>query len=79
MTICPRCERLIRNGDMVRVSILGEFIRVDAEGHSIAPYDEEWVEHITCVPEAWEQRFVRWIRRQWRWVRECIFRGKWGA
>lgn len=70
--ICPRCERIIRNGDMVRASMLGEFIRIDNHGHSIHPYDEEWVEHISCIPDAWEERAAKYIRRKWRWLRECI-------
>jgi hypothetical protein len=79
MMVCPRCERIIRHGDMVRASILGEFVRVDTEGHSIVGYDEEWMEHVSCVPVSREEKAAKWVRRKVRWLREFIFRAKWVA
>ena len=70
--ICPHCERVIRHGEMVRVAVLGEFQRVDVEGHSIRAYDEEWMEHISCVPVAWEEKAVKWVRRKWRWFKSIL-------
>lgn len=70
--ICPRCERIIRNGDMVRAQILGEYEKFDDEGHRIHGHAEEWMEHISCTRDAWEERAAKYIRRKWRWLRESI-------
>lgn len=72
MNVCPRCERLIRRGDMVRVSVLGEYNKIDEEGHYVHPYAEEWIEHISCIPEPWEEKFVKWTRRKFRWLKELL-------
>ena len=74
MMVCPRCERIIRNGDMVRVQVLGEFRKTDAEGHFVHGYAEEWMEHISCTRDTWEERAVKYLRRKWRWLRERFIR-----
>ena len=72
MMVCPRCERLIRHGEMVRAVYLGEFIRVDLEGHDVSVYDEEYMEHISCTPDAWEERAAKWVWRKWRWLQYTL-------
>lgn len=72
MEICPKCESVIRHGQRVRASIIGTFLRDEIDSHIIQVHDEEWVEHEYCYREAWESRFVKWLRRQWRWIRESI-------
>lgn len=74
MVICPKCETLIRNGEHVRVYVIGLFNRRDGdtEGHWIEPYDEEYIEHLHCCAEAWEERFIKWTRRKWRCFRSTL-------
>lgn len=72
MMICPRCERIIRNGEMVRVQVLGEFVKTDLEGHFVHGHTEEWVEHISCTGDAWEEKTVKWMRRKFRWLKERL-------
>ena len=66
MTICPRCERLIRRGEFVRASVIGEFSRTDDEGHYIQVWDEEWIEHVNCEADRWEEKVVKWVKRRLR-------------
>lgn len=66
MTICPKCERLIKKGETVRASIIGEFLRFEIDEHIIRAIEEEFVEHVSCMPESMGdklvKRFKRWLR-----------------
>lgn len=66
MMICPKCEGCIRNGEDVRVSVLAKFFREDVNGHRLEPFEEEFVEHVYCLEEPWEERLVKRIKRFFR-------------
>lgn len=65
-TICPKCESLIRDGSIVRVSVLAEYSRQGLEMHGLNVIQEEWVEHRECQAIAWEEKAVIWLKRAWR-------------
>lgn len=69
MVVCPRCNTIVRIGEVVRVTVLGEFDRTELDGHYVHPYAEERLEHAICTPEPWEHRATKWIKRRFReWI-----------
>lgn len=71
-TICPRCEAAIRDGSVVRVSLLAEYSRQGLDAHGLSVIQEEWVEHKECQARDWEEKLVLWTKRTWRKITECI-------
>jgi len=61
--VCPKCETILRHGDLVRVSVLAEFEREGLELHRLHVYAEEWVEHKDCRSRQWFKRVLERIRR----------------
>lgn len=63
MVICQRCRVCVREGDMVRVTLLARFSRVNVVQHGLDVYDEESLEHMDCKRESLLVRLRRWVRR----------------
>lgn len=53
MTICPKCELPIVEGDHVRLQVLAVFHKAPIPGtHAIDLYEEEWLQHLLCSQAA---------------------------
>lgn len=39
---------------------------MDDEGHYIQVWDEEWIEHVNCEADRWEEKVVKWMKRRLR-------------
>ena len=49
MTICPKCERPIVDGEHVKFQGLAVFHKAPIpDSHAVDIYQEDWIEHLLC-------------------------------